>query len=420
MDRLTNKRLLVLGGTLSTYDVVKTAKEMGIYVIVADYLEGGPAKEIADETVLVSTTDMDALSNLIKEKNIDGVFTGASEFNIRNMITLCEKNGLLIYSTTELWNTLSNKKRFKDTCRKYNVPVVPEYIVADEASKDAIEYPVIVKPVDSFSGHGISVCHKKEDLQKSIEYAEANSRTGKYIIEKYITGKNVEVYCLVQDGEVYLLSASDRYTNKEQGGAPVPVAFYHPSKYVDTYLEKVHSYVQTMFKEIGVKNGVFFMESFLVDESNFMFYEMGFRLNATMEYHFIEYFNGFSPLKMMISYALTGTMGENVSKLNDPHLNGKQACEIALLLKTGKISEIKGIEKINEEDFIIHTIQFYNEGDVLNETGNLNQNFARIKVVADTKEELEDRIEYVYNEVSVRDENGNEMLIKEGRPTIYD
>lgn len=92
------KRLLVLGGTSATLDLVKNAKEMGVYTIVADYLEGGVAKEIADETALVSTTDLDELEALIKERRVDGAFCGPSEFNLRNLIRLCEKTGLPCYT----------------------------------------------------------------------------------------------------------------------------------------------------------------------------------------------------------------------------------------------------------------------------------------------------------------------------------
>ena len=82
------KKLLVLGGTYASYDVVKNAREMGVHTIVADYYEHGMAKGIADETVLISTTDIEGLSKFIRAKGIDGVFCGPSEFNIRNMIRL--------------------------------------------------------------------------------------------------------------------------------------------------------------------------------------------------------------------------------------------------------------------------------------------------------------------------------------------
>lgn len=418
MNDLKGKRLLVLGGTLATYDVVKTAQRMGAYVIVTDYLENGVTKNIADETLMISTKSIEELNKAVHEYRIDGVFTGASEFNIRNMIQLCEKAKLPVYANLAQWDMLSNKRKFKEICRQYGVPTVPEYLIQAKDEKENLKFPVIVKPVDSYSGHGISICRNIIDLEKAIVEAEKWSKSGQFIIEKYIQGENIEVYYLVQDGNIMLLSASDRYTNKEQHGSPVPTAFYHPSKYIDKYLSDVHPKVCKMFQGLGIKNGVFFMESFLENEK-FIFYEMGFRLNATMEYHFVEHFKGFNPLEMMIRYALTGNMGKSVLLLNERNFNGV-GCEIALIVRPGTIKAIEGIEKINKLPYVIHIIQYYVVGETITTTGSLDQNFARIKVVADNKEELENRVCYIYENVSVIDNNGNEMLIKEGAGKKYE
>ena len=98
-------------------------------------------------------------------------------------------------------------------------------------------------------------------------------------------------------------------------------------------------------------------------------------------------------------------------KNNNPHFSGK-ACEIALLLRPGTIHTVDGMDIIKSKDSVIHCIQFYEEGDCLEETGSLDQNFARIKVVAKTEEELEKEIEEIYRIISVKDTKGNEMLIK--------
>lgn len=413
MKELAGKRLLVLGGTIATYDVVKTAQKMGAYVIVADYFENGITKDIADETALVSTNDISGLAKLIKTKNVDGVFTGASEFNIQNMINLCTYINLPVYATLEQWNICSDKSRFKEMCRANGVPVVPEYRVPEgEVTWRDIEYPLIVKPVDSFSGHGISICNDKRELTIGIEKAKYWSKSGKVILEKFMQGSNVEVYYLVQNGNPMLIAAADRYTNKEQNGSPVPVAFYHPSKWINIYLEKVDPAVRRMFENLQIKNGVFFMESF-VENGKFMFYEMGLRLNATMEYHFVDYFNHFNPLKMMISYALTGSMGKEVQSQNKPVFSGR-GCEVALLLKPGRIEKIIGVDEVRSWTETIHMIQFYYEGNVIEETGSLDQNFARIKLVAENESILKQLIQKLYNTISVLDNNRREMLIKEG------
>ena len=70
---LTGKRILILGATTQLYDAVFTAKEMGCYVIVADYLEDSPAKKYADKSYLCSIDDVEYLTEICREEKVDGI-----------------------------------------------------------------------------------------------------------------------------------------------------------------------------------------------------------------------------------------------------------------------------------------------------------------------------------------------------------
>ena len=74
MENIKGKRLLILGGTSASFDLVRNAKSMGIYTIVTDPNQTGVAKELADETALVSTADIDGLVEFCRQSGVDGVF----------------------------------------------------------------------------------------------------------------------------------------------------------------------------------------------------------------------------------------------------------------------------------------------------------------------------------------------------------
>ena len=65
---LEGKRLLVMGGTRITCEIIRAAKRLGCFVGVADYypISKSPGKQIADAAYEVSTLDIDAMSVLIK------------------------------------------------------------------------------------------------------------------------------------------------------------------------------------------------------------------------------------------------------------------------------------------------------------------------------------------------------------------
>ena len=169
MDK--QKKLLFLGGTGAMYDAVALAQKKGIYCIVADYYENSPAKRIADRSYLVSTTDIDAVLEIARENEIDGVFTGFSDANLPPARAVADALGLPFYATTEQIEVTTNKLLFKATCRKFGIPVVPEYALDGDLRPEdlaKVRYPVIVKPTDAWASKGVSICEGEAALRKAV------------------------------------------------------------------------------------------------------------------------------------------------------------------------------------------------------------------------------------------------------------
>lgn len=165
-----------------------------------------------------------------------------------------------------------------------------------------------------------------------------------------------------------------------------------------------------MFENFGLKQGVFFMEAFY-DEDNFYFYEMGYRLNATMEYKFVEHFEHYNPLEFMIQYAVEGIFGNKSVTDTKASIFQGAACELSPLLKKGTISKIEGLEEIKQDASILYVHQLHFEQDRIDSTGTLDQNFARIHVVAANSDLLYDKIKWILKTLRVYDEHGEQMIL---------
>ena len=183
MDSLQGKRLLLLGSNLWKDDIKRFARENGIYLIFAG-LYPGPLDDIADEYYRIDTTDPSVMIPFIKELNIDGVFMGGSELIISKSCDYINQLGYPCYCTKHQWDLLQDKKAFKDLCKKYKVPTVPEYGIDDKLSEK--DFPVIVKPVDGCGSRGITVCHTQDEFEKAKAKALEDSPTKQILIEKYI------------------------------------------------------------------------------------------------------------------------------------------------------------------------------------------------------------------------------------------
>ena len=419
MKGLTGKRLLVLGGGLASYDVVKTAKAAGVYTVVADYYESGAAKEIAEEALTVSTVDIETLSQIIKDKKIDGVFCGPSEFNLQNALKLCNHAGLPFYATQEQWDLCSNKATFKDLCRKYNVPCVPEYHITDkflEEDLKKIVYPVMVKPVDSSSSRGIAVCQNQEELIKAYKEALKFSVQKQVIVEKYIANDIAfAARYLAYKGEIYLLLANDRYMVDPVGReALISGVAVYPSKLTKKYIESIDENVKKMFKGIGLKDGAFFMQALIdPEDGQIYFHEMGLRLSGGLTYTITGSTTGINDMLMMIRLALGEEFctTEEISKV-DPYLNSKVAISLCIPLRTGIIGSIEGVDDCLSNLQLLDYIQYYHVGDEITpqKIGTLDQHFCRVKFLVEGYSEAAETINYIQNTIKINDTKDKNMI----------
>ncbi len=411
------KRLLVLGGTSATFDLVKNAKEMGVITIATDDIDGGVAKDIADETAMVSTTDFEGLEALILEKKIDGVFCGPSEFNIRNLIQLCERTGLPCYTNMEVWDRCANKDEFKQYCIDNGVDCpkrfdVDEYSTEEEL--DEVDYPVIVKPVDGSSSNGISVAMDKTTIREACRYAMENSKCKRIVVEKYIDngGELFGARYLLKDGEAYPYLLMDTYVaDPIEKRSLISHFTYTPSKYTDYYMQNMDQQVRQMLKNMGLKDGTAFFQA-LPYNGKIYFHEMGYRLSGGMLFKLTDPLMGVNDMKMMIRYALGEEMcsKEELQKL-DISKNQRIGAQLMVPLWEGTIASIEGLEELKKLPCLQDFIQYYQVGDAIlpKHIGTLGQHFGRFTLIAEDQETIVDAVRRITNELVIKDEKGNVM-----------
>lgn len=415
--KFQGKKLLILGGVVLSHEIIKQAKKQGVYVLVTDYLEDSPGKKIADKSFMVSTTDVEGVVKLIKEEKIDGMLTGFIDSMLPYYQKICEKAGLPCYITKEQADITTNKKRFKELCRRFNVPTVEEYEIEYPFALEDIKhinYPVLIKPTDNSGGRGIHICENPEELFRDYKKTLSFSSSKKVLIERYMAAKEASIFYIIQDGEICLSAMADRYVKNSQGKGviPLPVAYIFPSKHLKKYQETLNSKVIEMFKSIGMQNGMVYIQSF-VEDGNCVFYEMGYRLTGSLEYKIISKMNGINPMELMINYALTGSMYEKpIKQLINPNYK-EWGFNITFLAKPGTVGAILGIDEVNSLEQVLDVVPAYNEGDVIPESavGTLKQVILRVFGTAKTKEEMARLINKIHGLVKVFSKDGNNMLL---------
>ncbi len=409
---LKGKKLLIMGGMRISCEIVKKAQQMGIITLVADYnpIEKSPAKAIADQIYNVSITDVDAVVDVIKKEGVDGVFVGFNDMLLPYYADICRKAKLPCYGTKEQFQILTEKDRYKALCRKFGIPVIPEYDIHD----NRIDYPVLVKPSDSSGSRGITICHNKKELETAVEKGQQASRNGRVIIERYMDGREVTVFWTFQDGNYYLSALGNRHVKHNQGEdiIPLPVGYTFPSVFLAKYRAEVEQNCKAMFRHLGIRDGMMFMQC-KVENGTCYIYDLGYRLTGSLEYKILERVCGYNPLEMMICHALTGRMGDiSISHKAVPEFPFP-AFNVSCLSAPGTISEIRGIDIVKSFAEVEDAVIAHYPGETITEQmrGLLTQITVRVLGTTRNKQDLLPIMQKIEHTIQIMDSNGQDLRL---------
>jgi formate-dependent phosphoribosylglycinamide formyltransferase (GAR transformylase) len=405
------KRLVILGGNPETIELVNKAKDNGIFTIVVDPNPNSPAKREANLGVDIDGLDTKAIITYLKRNPVDGILVGVADILVKSYHEVGKELNFPIYTNQEIVEVFSYKNKFKSKLIEFGLNGIPEF----NYPLDHMVYPVMVKPVDNGGGVGISSAQNEFELEQAINIALQNSKSKKYIIEKFMNSDDCGIYLTIQDGEIFTSLVYDRFTTKDQvGKSNVCLGGIYPSKYLNLYLSKVELKLTKMLKALNVKNGVLMLSAF-IEKKEFYFYDVGFRLQGEAPQIILKNINQFDQVQMLIDFAMTGKFGEqNLSKFNDIRLHNNYAATIWFLGKEGVINKIEGIEEIKNLKRVIEVRQRLFENDSITRymIGNEKQVIFRVYIKGENKEKLVETYNQVIHTLKVLDNNNNSMIIK--------
>ena len=417
MTNLRDKKLLILGGNPETRVLVDIANDMGIYTIVIDPNPDSSAKKIAMESFEYDGFDIEQIVELAKNKKIDGVLVGVADILVAPYQAICEKLQLPCYATQELVKAFCSKDGFKAVCEKYNVQDIPGYYINEILNLDNLpnlEFPLMVKPVDNGGGVGMRICNDKNDLQISIINGIQFSKKGGVLVEQYMNCDDIFAYYTFRDGKAYLSAIADRITTKKQGDlSPVCIGAIYPSKHTNQFISNINPLMIAFFEKLGIKNGVLNLQ-FFVKNNQYYAYDPGFRLQGEAPHIHILEINKFDHRKMLINFALTGSLGfDDFNEKNDYLFKNGYACTIWILLKSGTIGVVKGLDIIKSDDNVSFVMERFKENDTIepNMIGTEKQVFARIYLQCNEFEVLKRKISKFQQILEINDTNGENMIL---------
>lgn len=358
------KKLLLLGGSSQQVIAIETAKRLGLYTVLCDYLPDNPGQYHADKFYQESTTDKDKILQIAREEKIDYIIAYASDPAAPTAAYVAEKMGLPTnpYRAVE---TLCNKDIFRKflSSHGFNTPKAVGYKSKEEAIADIESFtlPIIIKPVDSSGSKGATVLRDLHGLDTAIDFGFSFSRGHRIIIEEFIEKKHPYLIggdIFVSDGKVIQWGLMNCHRDPSVN-LLVPVGKSYPPLLDDSDLDAVQDTLQRLVTELGIRFGPMNVE-LIVDANNRVFpIDIGPRSGGNM----IPDLLGMIFNCDVVEMSVRGAMGESVGS----EIAAGIPYYATLNLHSSRKGVLERIEFSNElEKYIIRKNIYKKPGDDVN------------------------------------------------------
>ena len=395
------KKILLLGGSAQQVVAIETAKRLGYYTVLCDFLEDNPGQYVADKFYLVSTTDREAVLKVAKKENIDGVIAYASDPAAPTAAYVAEVMGLF-GNPLESVEILCNKGKFREFLKDNNfcAPNAKGYFDTEAAELDIkngiYALPVIIKPVDSSGSKGVTVVYNLADLSEAIHNAFSFSRSHRVIVEEYIEKNHKYLIggdIFVKNGKIVLWGLLNCHRDNTVNSL-VPVGKSYPLMLAETDINTVKNTLQDIVEKLKISNGAMNVE-LVVDAMHRVWpIDIGPRNGGNMIPDLLGYIFGVDVVEMSVKTA----MGEDF----ECNLSGGEKYYATHNIHSTKDGVYKSIKlSDNIEKHIIKKYFYKSDGDSVEYFDNASKALGIIFLKFDNKDIMSNILDNINSHINI-------------------
>ena len=201
-----NKRVLLVGSSFSAVPLFFALKKYGFHVSVCGNKKTDPCHQYSDKSYYIDYSKPEELTEIIKLEKFDFLVPSCNDYAYMSCASIASKFKFPGYDNFEVARSLHTKKEFREMTFALNIPS-PNYVETfDENNLDSkfLNFPVMVKPIDSFSGIGISKINSSNFLRDAVKEAKKASRHGDIVVEEFVDGSLHSHSAWINSGDIDL------------------------------------------------------------------------------------------------------------------------------------------------------------------------------------------------------------------------
>lgn len=408
-------KLLILGAGSGQLSLIKKAKEMGHQVVVSDYYPDAPGKKLANFASESSTFDIEANLKTAKKHKIDGVLTSGTDQPVYTAAVVAEKLNLNQYISVETAEAVTNKKVMKNKFSAAGIPTVKYKILARDFSEQELKdfkRPFVVKPLDSQGQRGVFKLSSIAQIREKFNEVLTFSSEDQILVEEYYKSDEITVSGWVVDGRAKILTVTDRLRFEENIHIGICSSHLFPSKYLKDYFFEIKNLTQKIVSDFEIKNGPLYFQ-FLIGNQGIKVNEIACRIGGAYEGDFMPELTGVDILEMMVELAAGQQFDQTALKNYSIQDNESHLSSQLFFAGPGEIKKITAGSEIVKLPGVLKAGLNYETGDKISEIENATARAGYFIVIAENKNELQQRVRAVYDNLKIIDQSGKNLILRD-------
>lgn len=406
-------KLLILGASRAQMIGITTAKALGHQVVVCDYLSASPGHRLADVSSLVSTFDTDGVLSVADQEGVDGIMTLGTDQPVLTAAKVSHALNLPMVLSTETALAATNKEVMKQRFLEADIPTV-DYILYEKGLNDddlnQLQYPVVVKPLDSQGQRGIYYLDSASEVVDHYESVVQYSRQSKILVEAYYEHDEITVSGWVQDGTLHVLSITDRVTFAEKDQIGICLSHELPSRHMKALGSDIIALAERITEMFSINAGPVYYQ-ILLGEEGLKVNEIACRIGGAHEATFLPRITDFDITEAAINSALGIPVDTEVLEgydvLNTNRMISVQLffCEPCVVARVPGIDDILGLEGVI--DYHMHL----KVGDQVGYINNATSRAGFAVIEASDEESMKSRVQAFFVKMGIIGEDGINHMI---------
>lgn len=248
-------RVLLLGSSFSAVPFLVRLQRMGFFVAVCGKYPSDPCHESADLSHYIDYSDPESVLAVAEQGNYKFIVPTCNDASYLAGAYVSERLGLPGYDSLSTAKILHLKSDFRKFTAGKNIsaPMAITHRKGEFLRADSLRFPVLTKPVDNFSGNGITLVYQRSELEDACDKAFQVTRQLEILLEEYVEGTLHSHSAFIVDGNIIIDFFVDEFCTVYNYQVNCS---NHPSRLSVQICVEVRATIQRLVGELNIVNGL--------------------------------------------------------------------------------------------------------------------------------------------------------------------